>query len=1266
MRGIIPFALCLLAATQLAMARPAVAAIDRPSPGVGEVVGAQGGEEINLVERRAWAPVEVAQRLLAGDTLRTGTYGNLALLFADRTQIRVHRNSTLLVKDIATGGRAGASLLELRQGTAWSRAATGGTLRIETPAATAAIRGTEWSLTVEPSGATTLVVLEGEIAFENPQGAILVRAGEIAFAEIGRAPSKTILARPRDREQMGFVLRLADQADSYEASYRPTAEKRREEARLLAIPEEGRQAADWLSLGEMLFDRHETRQAREALARARRAPDIAGLAARRDFLAGLLAFRDRLPGDAESLLARALPGLDRERRIAAEAARVVCLIQLARFGEAERTLAALEREHPRSAQVRALRILLIAFSDLPAAYRASGTAMAEFPDEARIAAMRAMLANVLDDAEGMRLAVERAEATDPLHPETWLVRGLYQEYGEFHYEAAIESYRAGLRDAPSWPALLGALALALDQIDERRKAEEAIRRAIEVSPHDPVYRANFAAFLLAQERLEEAARQIERASALDPNRDYVLNAEGVLALKRDQTELAIDRFLRATTLNPVLAESSLGLGLGYYQQGDEVRARQALDQASRADPNSPTVPQVQSVIAQDRAEADAAIEYGREAIRRFRRQGGTGLSGLSSTRGGNNTLGSAYSNLQLNDWAGYYSELSFDPYSAESHLVRALGLSGGKSSLIQGLLIDPLAASARNRYTDFIRRPFNDVTLGASIGFPGRGVSHGESLDVQGFAFAPYPISYAGLISYERTPGDRANADARVGTGVLFLGAQPSPDDGLFLNFLANTQREGLFGRRSRPDRDDDIEAHQFELGVGWRHNFAARNTLLTRVGLSRAKSIFRNQDPFGSNLSQVDYSLINNFGLDTARALHRIGLFDDTATFGAPDNPVLFLTPGGLSGTAPLLASTIPANLDPKTIGRSESRQDALLFQSRHLFNFGSLEFSYGGEVMPFWRRQRTSELVPTLAGIGVIGDLGPLLFPTFDATKSVSSQRQQGVAAEIHADALWRIRPNLWLQAGLFGDYIDNDFDISSPHGGPRVGLAWAPSNAHWLRVAFREERSLPIDASLTPVATVGLFPSQAPVGEGGRQRSVIARWDAEWTRRFFTSLQGEHQDLSRFAVSIPGTLESLTARHGTIQRLSLAANYWVGGGLGLFAGGSLARTENDENGPNEGKDLPLVPKQSFTAGLTWVHRAQIRATAAVRGIGRREGDLENDRHLGFHALADLSLSWQPFDKRLEVGIAVTNLLDTRYDAAPDIRGPGRAVILSSAIRF
>jgi hypothetical protein len=44
--------------------------------------------------------------LLAGDALRTGPAGTLALRFADETMIRVHRNSELTVKALPEDGTA--------------------------------------------------------------------------------------------------------------------------------------------------------------------------------------------------------------------------------------------------------------------------------------------------------------------------------------------------------------------------------------------------------------------------------------------------------------------------------------------------------------------------------------------------------------------------------------------------------------------------------------------------------------------------------------------------------------------------------------------------------------------------------------------------------------------------------------------------------------------------------------------------------------------------------------------------------------------------------------------------------------------------------------------------------------------------------------------------------------------------------------------------------------------------------------------------------
>ncbi|WP_166802536.1 FecR domain-containing protein, partial [Microvirga pakistanensis] len=174
---------------------------------VGAIVAAKGGEEMRFVREDLWRAAQVQQSVIGGDTLRTNAIGNLAILFADQTQIRVGRNSTLTVSGLA-GASSGTTALNLDAGTLWARAARGGTgVDVKTPAAVAAIRGTDWSLSVE-GGRTSLMVLEGVVELRNAQGAVTVRQGEGAVAAIGQAPTKFVLVSPNDREQMLFYMSL--------------------------------------------------------------------------------------------------------------------------------------------------------------------------------------------------------------------------------------------------------------------------------------------------------------------------------------------------------------------------------------------------------------------------------------------------------------------------------------------------------------------------------------------------------------------------------------------------------------------------------------------------------------------------------------------------------------------------------------------------------------------------------------------------------------------------------------------------------------------------------------------------------------------------------------------------------------------------------------------------------------------------------------------------------------------------------------------------
>ena len=246
----------------------AQAPVPRPAPAAGAIVAAKGGEEMRFVREDLWRSALIQQSVLGGDTLRTNEIGNLAILFNDQTQIRVGRNSTLTVNDVA-GGTAGTTQLSLTGGNIWARAARGGSgVDVKTPAAVAAIRGTDWSLSVDGSR-TSLIVLEGVVELSNAQGSVTVRQGEGAVASIGQAPTKFVLTNSNDREQMLFYMSLRDTFSSISTSPLTGRASRGERNRIVAIPPQARSAEDWLVLAEVAPSLDGRAVAADALAQAR-------------------------------------------------------------------------------------------------------------------------------------------------------------------------------------------------------------------------------------------------------------------------------------------------------------------------------------------------------------------------------------------------------------------------------------------------------------------------------------------------------------------------------------------------------------------------------------------------------------------------------------------------------------------------------------------------------------------------------------------------------------------------------------------------------------------------------------------------------------------------------------------------------------------------------------------------------------------------------------------------------------------------------------
>jgi tetratricopeptide (TPR) repeat protein len=244
----------------VAIGQSAFAAL--PAGVAAEVVDLQGSGERKPAQDATWVPARARDDLSGGAFVRTGPSSKMALVFADETQVRLNQNSLLQVKSVAGSGGA-TTTLRLELGRAWSQAKrVPDGLQLESPSATAAIRGTSWELEVDAAGTTTLAVQSGSVEFFNALGSITVAANEAAVAVVGQAPTRIVLSNPRDRVQwvnaLEFDVRrfapLASQSPALAAALAAVARRDFATARSVLESERGRRTRDvavYSALGEM-------------------------------------------------------------------------------------------------------------------------------------------------------------------------------------------------------------------------------------------------------------------------------------------------------------------------------------------------------------------------------------------------------------------------------------------------------------------------------------------------------------------------------------------------------------------------------------------------------------------------------------------------------------------------------------------------------------------------------------------------------------------------------------------------------------------------------------------------------------------------------------------------------------------------------------------------------------------------------------------------------------------------------------------------------
>jgi len=1194
----------LLVAMALHLPLPAIAEpVPRPAPAAGSIIARKSGEEVRFVDVSNWQVVDLAQDLLPGDVLRTNATGALAVLFRDHTQIRLGRNTALRVKEIG----AGDSKLELQSGTIWARAERGGEgLAIDTPAATAAIRGTDWTLTVGADGKTSLIVLEGVVELQNAYGSVTVKQGEGAVASIGSAPTKIVIVTPKDREQMLFHLSLRDAFVWMPPSPLKVSDMRRERGRIEAQPQGARSAEDWLTLAEIYLTLDGRQKAQAALEQARQLGLDRGKTARATLIEALIAGSENRNAEAAKLFAEAARGLDPKRRTIATYG-----------GYFARALANPDRiEIPPGQAGGAYGALAEAWTagfrtDIRAAIEVLKKAERQHPDDSTLPAARAQFALLLDDRDEMRDGVERSLAIDPDDPTALEARANYRFHLDNDKEGALADLERALKTAPGSPSLWNAIGLLQGDRGDNRAAERAFKKAIELDPTDPLYHANLAIQYLDESRITEAKREIDAALAIDPSFDVMLVARGRYHLQNGDVDKAVEDLLAGSTANPGYAGAQILLAAAHYEKGDRIPAAQALDNADRLDPNDPVLSQVRTAIAIDAYDADAAIRNAQEFMRRNRAKGGdTAALGANQTAG--STLNDAFRLQGLDAWGQYYGDAVFDPFIGASYIDQAIrgsvdplfnsyDLAGSPivntanpssfSAFMQGLLLEPHMLASRERTTNLLQSPFFEAELGGGLTTNEHHTTLTGEAEIRGYTVSPYPISFFGDFSWEEPRdtwldefGQRLERDLRILRGSGYITATPAPDDRIvaYATYSDLTDLRQVFPAPSPVTLDDDSSL--LFSGVAWSHTFGHRN-----VG-----------------------------------------------------NAAVFFTANDIGNYFNFLDPTLEFTSD------EETKERTYVAALSHLYGVGDLTWRYGVEGGAVRTETRTFTSI----------DVPP--FPPLIGTVSQSARR---AVAKAYVDGLYEVTPDLKLEGALVARYIEdvNDNDVRIE---PKLGVAWAPTEGHWLRAAVQREGYNFNAATLAPVGIVGLQPNQFLIGGDGYADTLAFRWDAEWSDWLFTALDYQHQEIRNGSIDLPLVAAEYDFERGRLDHVSLTANLVLGHGLGLTA--SIAHTESHDDSPipnNPGRDLPFLPENTGQVALTWVNAANIKTTVAANYIGERtDGTAALD---DFWTL-DASLQWEPFDKWIEVELAGYNLLDEEFELSEDLPGWGPTVKGTVKVRF
>lgn len=191
--------LAIVLAALLAAAGAAPAQVPAPVPAApGQIAclfDISGTVEIRKAGETAWQVTTKGRPVAQGDSLRTSKGSWCEILFKEGSFIKIDENSESSAETLLTTASERNFAFYFKKGKAlWMVMKQGGKktskFSIRTPTAVCAVRGTDFSILVAPSGETSLGLFEGEVSLEGAGGEKILQAGHEAVAGIEQLGTK--------------------------------------------------------------------------------------------------------------------------------------------------------------------------------------------------------------------------------------------------------------------------------------------------------------------------------------------------------------------------------------------------------------------------------------------------------------------------------------------------------------------------------------------------------------------------------------------------------------------------------------------------------------------------------------------------------------------------------------------------------------------------------------------------------------------------------------------------------------------------------------------------------------------------------------------------------------------------------------------------------------------------------------------------------------------------------------------------------------------